>query len=70
MPVYGYRCKDCGKEAALYFELGEAPLEVDSQCECGKPLKRSYSAPGLRFRGSGWARHPEREEANRKKGPQ
>lgn len=70
MPLYAYRCRTCGAEAAELFELGDAPAVLPFSCECGKPFKRIFSPPGIRLRGKGWAKHPDREEANRKRGPQ
>ncbi len=53
MPIYEYRCEDCGHELDALQKLSDAPL---TDCpECGKPaLKKQVSAPGFRLSGSGW----------------
>jgi putative FmdB family regulatory protein len=53
MPIYEYRCEDCGVELEKLQRLADEPLR---DCpECGQPaLKRLISAAGFRLKGSGW----------------
>ncbi len=53
MPIYEYRCDDCGHQLEALQKLSDAPL---TDCpECGKPaLSKQISAPGFRLSGSGW----------------
>ena len=53
MPIYEYRCKDCGHALEALQKMSDEPL---TECpECGKPaLKKQVSAPGFRLSGSGW----------------
>ncbi|RMG56482.1 MAG: zinc ribbon domain-containing protein [Gammaproteobacteria bacterium] len=53
MPIYEYRCEDCGHELEALQKMSDAPL---TECpECGKPaLKKQVSAAGFRLSGSGW----------------
>jgi putative FmdB family regulatory protein len=53
MPIYEYRCEDCGAELEKLQRLADEPLR---DCpECGQPaLKRLISAAGFRLKGSGW----------------
>ncbi len=53
MPIYEYRCEDCGHELEALQKLSDDAL---TDCpECGKPaLKKQLSAPGFRLSGSGW----------------
>lgn len=53
MPIYEYRCEDCGHELDALQKLSDPAL---TDCpECGKPaLKKQVSAPGFRLSGSGW----------------
>jgi putative FmdB family regulatory protein len=53
MPIYEYRCNDCGHELEKMQKLSEAPL---TDCpECGQPsLRKVISAVGFRLKGSGW----------------
>lgn len=53
MPIYEYRCNDCGHELEKLQRMSEAPL---TDCPaCGKAaLRRLISASGFRLKGSGW----------------
>jgi putative FmdB family regulatory protein len=53
MPIYEYRCEDCGAELEKLQRLSDEPLR---DCPtCGKAaLKRLISAAGFRLKGSGW----------------
>jgi putative FmdB family regulatory protein len=52
MPLYEYKCQECG----LHFERIERASELkDGECpECGKLAHRLIGAPALQFKGSGW----------------
>jgi len=52
MPLYEYRCQECG----LRFERIERVSELkDGLCpECGEIAHRLIGAPALQFKGSGW----------------
>jgi putative FmdB family regulatory protein len=53
MPIYEYRCEDCGHELEAIQKMSDEPL---TECpECGKPaLKKMVSAAGFRPSGGGW----------------
>ncbi len=52
MPLYEYRCKNCGKKIEVIQKFSDAPL---TSCkECGGELEKMMSAPAIRFKGSGW----------------
>ncbi len=53
MPIYEYRCENCGHELEAMQKMADEPLK---ECpECGKPaLKKLISAAGFRLKGSGW----------------
>ena len=53
MPIYEYRCNDCGHEMEKLQKISDAPL---SDCPaCGKPaLQKLVSAAGFRLKGGGW----------------
>jgi putative FmdB family regulatory protein len=53
MPMYEYKCADCGHQLETIQKLSEPPL---TECpECYKPsLKRLISAAGFQLKGSGW----------------
>lgn len=50
---YEYECRRCGR-IERDFPIGGAPDKV--LCGCGRAARRVYSAPGIVFRGWGWAR--------------
>ena len=53
MPIYEYRCTDCGFEDEYLQKVSEAPL---TDCpSCGKPtFRKLVSAAGFQLKGSGW----------------
>jgi putative FmdB family regulatory protein len=53
MPIYEYRCNECGRQTEALQRLSEAPLV---NCpSCGKPaLQKLVSAAGFQLKGSGW----------------
>ncbi len=52
MPLYEYRCEDCGETIEVIQKFSDSPL---SQCEdCGGVLERLLSPSAIQFKGSGW----------------
>ena len=53
MPIYEYRCDECGAQTEILQRISDAPL---TDCpECGKPaLKKLVSAAGFQLKGTGW----------------
>ena len=53
MPIYEYRCTECGHDLEKLQKISDAPL---SDCPaCGKPaLQKLVSAAGFRLKGGGW----------------
>lgn len=53
MPIYEYRCSECGHQEEHLQKVSEAPL---AQCPaCGKNTYRKLlSAAGFQLKGSGW----------------
>ncbi len=52
MPLYEYRCENCGKVFEVIQKFSDAPLEVHT--DCGGHVERLLSTPALQFKGSGW----------------
>jgi putative FmdB family regulatory protein len=53
MPIYEYRCTECGRETEALQKLSEPPLVTCPAC--GKPaLQKLVSAAGFQLKGSGW----------------
>ena len=52
MPLYPYRCKECGHRFEKIQKFGAKPEKVCPKC--GGALERTLTAPGLNFKGAGW----------------
>ncbi len=53
MPIYEYRCGNCGLEKEYLQKLSDAAI---TDCpECGKPqMTKLVSAAGFQLKGTGW----------------
>ncbi len=52
MPLYEYRCEDCGDTIEVIQKFSDTPLSL---CKaCGGSLERLLSPPTIQFKGSGW----------------
>lgn len=53
MPIYAYRCEECGFAKDVLQKISDAPL---SDCpSCGKSsFKKQVTAAGFQLKGSGW----------------
>jgi len=53
MPIYEYRCADCGFQEEHLQKVSEPPLTTCPSC--GKPaFQKLLSAAGFQLKGSGW----------------
>ncbi len=52
MPLYEYRCDNCGDVFEVIQKFSDAPLETHQKC--GGTVHRLISAPALQFKGTGW----------------
>lgn len=53
MPIYEYRCSDCGFQKEFLQRMSDAPL---TDCpECGKKsFNKMVTAAGFQLKGGGW----------------
>jgi putative FmdB family regulatory protein len=52
MPIYTYRCENCGVQFERHQKFSDQPL---TRCpECGKNLRKVYTPVGIVFKGSGF----------------
>jgi putative FmdB family regulatory protein len=53
VPIYAYRCENCGFAKDVLQKLSDEPL---TDCpSCATPnFKKQLSAPGFQLKGSGW----------------
>ncbi len=53
MPIYTYKCSNCGYEKDVLQKLSDAPLHKCPQCG-QETYKKQLSAPGFELKGKGW----------------
>jgi putative FmdB family regulatory protein len=52
MPIYEYKCKQCGTEIEVRQSVSDEPL---TSCEkCHGQLEKQWSLSGFQFKGAGW----------------
>ncbi len=52
MPLYAYRCTQCGHR---FEKIQSFSAEPETVCpKCGGVLERPLTAPALQFKGAGW----------------
>jgi len=52
LPLYAYRCTQCGHSFEKIQSFSDEPELVCPRC--GGPLERPLTAPRLQFKGAGW----------------
>jgi putative FmdB family regulatory protein len=52
VPLYPYRCTQCGHSFEKIQSFSDEPETVCPKC--GGKLERPLTAPGLQFKGAGW----------------
>jgi putative FmdB family regulatory protein len=52
MPLYEYKCDQCGRVFEILQKFSDAPLKVHP--ECGGTVGRLMSSPAFQFKGTGW----------------
>src|SRR5207302_9443386 len=52
MPIYGYKCDQCGHEVEVLQSMSDPPLKVCPNCM--GPLRKMIYAAGIIFKGSGY----------------
>ena len=53
MPIYEYKCEDCGAIFEHFQKISDKDLDVCKTCSNGK-VKKLISSSGFRLKGSGW----------------
>jgi putative FmdB family regulatory protein len=53
MPIYEYRCTECGHQLEALQKISDEPLTACPACE-KSALRKQLSAPAFRLSGSGW----------------
>ena len=52
MPIYEYKCKDCGTHFEKRQAVSDSPLKVCEECQ--GELEKQWSLSGFSFKGDGW----------------
>jgi putative FmdB family regulatory protein len=52
MPIYEYKCENCGEVFDVIQKFADEPVTVHEKC--GGPVRRLISSPSFQFKGSGW----------------
>src|ERR1044072_1872646 len=52
MPIYEYKCQQCGAQVEKRQSVSDAPLTTCEKCH-GK-LEKQWSLSGVQFKGAGW----------------
>lgn len=66
MPIYEYKCQQCGLQVEKRQNVSDEPLTTCEKCH-GK-LEKQWSLSGFQFKGAGWyvtdyaAKKPEKSE--------
>ena len=56
MPIYEYRCSACDHLAELLLGLNDPPPQFCLSCGAEGTMRKSFAAPAILFKGSGWAK--------------
>jgi putative FmdB family regulatory protein len=52
MPLYAYKCTDCGEEAEYIQKFSDPPM---TECErCGGRIEKQITAAAFHLKGAGW----------------
>ncbi len=52
MPLYEYKCDQCGETFEVIQRFSDPPVETCRSC--GGPVHKVLSAPAIQFKGTGW----------------
>ena len=53
MPIYEYRCADCGFQKEYLLKVSEPPMSVCPSCNRAT-FNKMLTAAGFQLKGSGW----------------
>lgn len=53
MPIYAYRCSQCGFEKDVLQKLSDLPLSTCPECRA-ESFSKQLTAAGFQLKGSGW----------------
>ncbi|MGM0641537.1 MAG: FmdB family zinc ribbon protein [Thermotogota bacterium] len=65
MPIYRYKCTDCGEEFTVMHSMKETP-EITCE-ECGSEAEKIIGNVGIAFKGSGYYVNDSKKSDNKAK---
>ena len=66
MPIYEYRCQQCGSSSEVFQGMSDLPLTECGSCH-QSTLVKLVSAPGFRLKGGGWYETDFKKDGDKKK---
>lgn len=66
MPIYAYKCSDCGQENDVLQKMSDPPLVECPNCH-HQSLVKQVTAAGFQLKGSGWYATDFRDSGAKKK---
>jgi len=66
MPIYEYKCQDCGSIFEHFQKISDKELDLCKCCSRGK-VKKLISSSGFRLKGSGWYETDFKNKSSNKK---
>src|SRR5215510_6505081 len=66
MPIYDYSCSNCGQTTEVIHGIDAAAPRFCPVCGAEGTLRKTFAAPAVLFKGSGWAKK-DRSSASRAK---
>ena len=60
MPIYVYLCSSCATRSEIRHGIEEGPPDACPACGATGTLRKSFAAPAIVFKGSGWAKKERR----------
>jgi putative FmdB family regulatory protein len=60
MPIYEYHCTACGHRVEILHGINETAPQFCPACGKEGTLRKTFSAPSIVFKGSGWAKKDRR----------
>ena len=56
MPIYEYRCTNCGDRTDILHGINQRGPNFCPACGAEGTMRKTISAPSVHFKGSGWAK--------------
>ena len=54
MPIYEYKCEDCGVESEEMLHWSERDVPINTPCTCGGKVHLKMSLGSFHLKGAGW----------------